>query len=64
NDFHVVMPNETPHDISQEFGVRLNSLYFKNHLKKGSEPTVGSRIYLRKMKPKTPNDTRKTMKNE
>ncbi|HNW51043.1 MAG TPA: glucosaminidase domain-containing protein [Prolixibacteraceae bacterium] len=64
NDFHIVMPNETLHDISQEFGVRLNSLYFKNHLKKGSEPTVGSRIYLRKMKPKNTNDPRKTMKNE
>jgi hypothetical protein len=52
NDFHTVRPNETMHDISQEYGITLRSLYFKNRMKKGTEPRAGSKLYLRKMKPR------------
>jgi len=52
NEFHTVKPTETMHDISQEFGITLNSLYFKNRMKKGTEPRAGSKLYLRKLKPK------------
>lgn len=53
NEFHVVQPRETMHDISQKYGVSLRSLYFKNRMKKGTEPRAGSTLYLRKMKSKS-----------
>jgi LysM repeat protein len=53
NDFHSVQPRETLHDISQKYGVTMNSLYCKNRMKKGTEPRVGSKLYLRKLKPRT-----------
>lgn len=49
---HTVQPKETMSDISQKYGVSLRSLYCKNRLKKGTEPAPGTKIYLRKMKPK------------
>jgi len=49
---HTVQPKETMYDISQKYGVSLRSLYCKNRLKKGTEPAPGTKIYLRKMKPK------------
>jgi hypothetical protein len=51
-EFHTVQPRETMHDISQLYGVSMNSLYFKNRMKKGTEPRAGSKLYLRKLKPK------------
>jgi hypothetical protein len=52
NDIHVVKPRETMYDISQQYGVALSALYFKNHMKKGTQPAAGTKIYLRKMKPR------------
>lgn len=52
NDFHTVQPRETMQEISQKYGITLNSLYFKNRMKKGTEPRAGSKLYLRKMKSK------------
>jgi hypothetical protein len=52
NDFHTVRPNETMLGISQEYGITLRSLYFKNRMKKGTEAHAGSKLYLRKMKPR------------
>jgi len=49
---HVVKPRETMHSISQKYGVSLSALYCKNRMKKGTEPVAGSKVYLRKMKPR------------
>jgi LysM repeat protein len=49
---HVVQPRETMYSISQKYGVSLSALYFKNRMKKGTEPVAGSKVYLRKMKPR------------
>jgi LysM repeat protein len=51
-DNHVIQPRETMHSLSQKYGIALSSLYCKNRMKKGTEPVVGTKIYLRKMKPK------------
>jgi hypothetical protein len=53
NEFHTVRPRETMHDISQLYGISMNSLYFKNRMKKGTEPRAGSTLYLRKLKPRS-----------
>jgi LysM repeat protein len=53
NDFHTVQPTETMFDVSQKYGIKLNSLYRKNRMKKGTEPRAGSKLYLRKLKPRT-----------
>jgi len=52
NDIHVVQPRETMYSISQKYGVSLSALYCRNHMKKGTELTAGTKIYLRKMKPR------------
>jgi hypothetical protein len=52
-EFHTVQPRETMHDISQMYGISMNSLYFKNRMKKGTEPRAGSKLYLRKLRPKS-----------
>ncbi len=50
--FHLANKNETMYSISQLHGIKLKSLYKKNNMKKGEEPKVGQKIYLRKQKPK------------
>jgi hypothetical protein len=52
NDIHIVQPRETMVMISQKYGVALGSLYCKNHMKRGTEPVAGTKIYLRKIKPR------------
>jgi len=47
---HVVVAGETMHDISQQYGVKVKSLYKYNHLAEGTEPKVGDTIYLKKKK--------------
>jgi hypothetical protein len=47
---HVAEAGETMHQISQMYGVRLNSLYRKNGMRKGEEPTEGQVIQLRNRK--------------
>ena len=44
---HVVEAGETLYNISQKYGIRLQSLYKLNNLKKGIEPTEGDIINLR-----------------
>ncbi len=48
---HTLQPKETLWDVSQKYGVTLNSLKCKNKIRKGVDPIVGDPIYLRKMKP-------------
>jgi len=45
---HVVVAGETMHDISQQYGVKIKSLYKYNHMDAGTEPKVGDTIYLKK----------------
>lgn len=53
--FHVVKPGETMRSISQLHGIKLKSLYKKNHMHQGDEPKVGQQLYLRKTKPDSEN---------
>ncbi len=49
-EFHTVAKHETMYFISQKYGIKLKSLYKKNHMKAGEEPKVGDKIWLRKAK--------------
>ena len=54
NDVHVVEPNETLYDIAQKEGIQLQSLLEYNKLKKGMQPAVGEKIYLKSPSPSSP----------
>jgi len=45
-DFHLVQHGETLHAISQQEGVRLDSILEYNHLAKGATVAAGEKIYL------------------
>lgn len=45
--YHFAKSGETMYEISQQYGIRLNSLYRRNNMEEGQEPTTGQRIYLR-----------------
>lgn len=47
---HTVKPGETMHEIAQLHGMRLKSLYRKNHMKRGDEPKPGDVLNLQKKK--------------
>jgi LysM repeat protein len=44
--FHKVTAGETMHGISQHYGIKLQSLYRKNHMKQGTEAAAGQKLYL------------------
>jgi hypothetical protein len=46
-DFHVVAAGETLHSISQQEGVRLDSILEYNNFKKGAVASQGDKVYLR-----------------
>ena len=46
NEFHVVQKGETLYDISQEEGIRLESLADYNFLKPHMIPAPGQKLYL------------------
>lgn len=46
NDFHVVAPGETLHDIAQAEGVQLHWLYRRNKMSEGEQPAAGEKIAL------------------
>ncbi len=48
--FHVVKRGETMKSISQLHGIKLKSLYRKNNMKPGEEPTVGQQLNMRTRK--------------
>lgn len=56
---HTVKEGETMWLISQKYAIKLNSLYSKNLMEKGTEPNVGSVLLLQKKASVTP-DTIKT----
>ena len=47
---HTVKEGETMYQISQIYGIRLDELYLKNLMQKGTEPAVGDVLLLRKQK--------------
>jgi LysM repeat protein len=47
NEFHLVKPGETLYTISQEEGIRLESLLEYNLLKPGMQPAEGERLHLK-----------------
>lgn len=52
HDFHTAKSGETMHSISQKYGIRLNRLYRLNRMNDEEKIKPGSRLYLRKKKPK------------
>jgi hypothetical protein len=52
NNYHIALAGETMWQISQQYGIRLKSLYRKNRMKQGDEPKPGQQIWLRKKKPR------------
>lgn len=47
---HKVKPGETMYDISQQYGVKVKSLYKYNNLPTGAQPKAGEMIVLKKKK--------------
>lgn len=45
--YHIVRKEDRMYSVSQEYGIKLASLYEKNLLKPGEEPAVGEILYLR-----------------
>ncbi len=45
------LSGDTMYKISQQFGVKLKSLYEMNRMAMGSEPEAGEKIWLRSIKP-------------
>lgn len=53
SNHHIVKEGETMYTISQMYGVKISSLLSKNLMQEGDEPSVGQKIWLRKMKTHT-----------
>ncbi len=49
---HIVEEGETMYTISQMYGIRLKSLYFRNRVEKDHVPEPGEKIFLRGRRPK------------
>jgi len=50
--YHILAEGETMWEISQKYAIKLKHLYRLNRLTPGEEPPVGTKIYLRRKKPK------------
>jgi LysM repeat protein len=50
-ELHTVVEGDTMYEISQEYGIRLSSLYKLNRMNSGNEPEPGSTIWLRSTRP-------------
>ena len=50
-EYHVYKDGETMFLVSQMYGIKMDNLYAKNKMPKGSEPLSGSRLYLKKTAP-------------
>ncbi len=53
--FHLVKPGETMESISQWYGIQVKYLYKRNRIESGSQPAVGSKIYLTRKSKFAPN---------
>ena len=47
NEFHIVQPGETLHDIAQQEAIRLETLLEYNWLNNDSKPAIGEKLFLR-----------------
>jgi len=50
-DTHTVVEGDSMYLISQRYGIKQKSLYELNRMAAGNEPEVGSKLWLRTMKP-------------
>jgi LysM repeat protein len=49
--YHDVADGDTMYSISQEYGIKLKSLYEMNRMEEGTQPSPGEKIWLRDTKP-------------
>ena len=54
-EYHLVSKGETIESISQLYGIQAKYLYRRNRIKSGSQPSVGSKIYLSRRSKYAPN---------
>jgi LysM repeat protein len=54
NEFHIVKPGETLHDIAQEEAIRMDALLEYNQLQVYMQPAAGQRLHLRSKAPLRP----------
>lgn len=54
NEFHIVQPGETLHDIAQVEAIRIESLQLLNMLNDGEMPAAGEKLCLQKKTSKPP----------
>jgi LysM repeat protein len=47
NEFHIVKPGESLHDIAQEEAIRFESLLEYNMLTRNMKPAIGEKLYLK-----------------
>ena len=59
NEFHIVQPGESLHDIAQEQAIRYESLLEYNLLTNEMEPAAGEKLYLKYKAPAPPKLTLK-----
>jgi hypothetical protein len=45
--YHTVRPTESMHDVSQEYGIKLRKLYYRNRMSVGAQPETGDQLHLR-----------------
>lgn len=50
-EYHIIMEGETMYSVSQLYGIRLRALYRMNRMEPGYEPSPGTELWLRKLKP-------------
>ncbi len=49
-EYHTTVEGDTMYGISQQYGIKLKSLYEMNRMSKGEEPKAGDKIWLRGIK--------------
>ncbi|MEP7320539.1 MAG: glucosaminidase domain-containing protein [Saprospiraceae bacterium] len=54
-DFHILKQGETIEMISQQYGIQSKYLYRRNRINPGSQPVVGSKIFLSRKSKFAPN---------
>lgn len=54
SEFHIIQPGETVYSISQQEGIRLESLLQYNFLPSHLHPATGEKLYLQKQAPAQP----------
>ena len=54
NEFHIVKPGESLHDIAQEEAIRFEALLEYNMLTSDMKPAIGEKLYLKSRAPVSP----------